>query len=359
MGDSSGSVSIHMDTITLGGKVNCILHTFRCGLPVLDSDVLYGANIGLWLNKIFAVFKDYSSSRSMLVAFSRTSVYITLVPWGMRFTLFLICHFPQEPLQLGAAAIRPNDPLLSVDNLADQILEVLNFFGLGAVMCMGVTGGAYILTLFAMKYRQRVLGLILVSPLCKAPSWTEWLYNKVLSHLLYYYGMCGVVKELLLKRYFSKDVHGNAQVPESEIVQACRRLLGERQSANVWRYIEAINGRPDLTDGLRKLHCRSLIFVGEHSQFHSEALHMTSKFDRRYSALVEVQACGSTVTEEQPHAMLIPLEYFLMGYGFYRQALSVSPRSPLSPSCISPELLSPESMGLKLKPIKTRITMKV
>lgn len=57
--------------------------------------------------------------------------------------------------------------------------------------------------------------------------------------------------------------------------------------------------------------------------------------------------------------MLIPLEYFLMGYGFYRQALSVSPRSPLSPSCISPELLSPESMGLKLKPIKTRITMKV
>jgi hypothetical protein len=141
---------------------------------------------------------------------------------------------------------------------------------LDAVMCMGVTAGAYILTLFAvcfpwhsshglllhdskfcfdltfllvllfytvwpqMKYRQRVLGLILISPLCNAPSWTEWLYNKVpsldplmfclqssypiftlilnviliylqvLSNLLYYYGMCGVVKELLLKRYFSK-----------------------------------------------------------------------------------------------------------------------------------------------------------
>jgi len=30
-----------------------------------------------------------------------------------------------------------------------------------------------------MKYRQRVLGLILVSPLCKEPSWSEWLYNKV------------------------------------------------------------------------------------------------------------------------------------------------------------------------------------
>ena len=150
--------------------------------------------------------------------------------------------------------------------------------------------------------------------------------------------------------------------------------------------------RPDITEGLRKLQCRSLIFVGDNSPFHSEALHMISNLDSRYSALVEVcnaglflsiiyikllwiwkwvlliggygdiqvQACGSMVTEEQPHAMLIPLEYFLMGYGLYRPSqLSVSPRSPLSPSCIAPELLSPESMGLKLKPIKTRISLEV
>lgn len=76
--------------------------------------------------------------------------------------------------------------------------------------------------------------------------------------------------------------------------------------------------------------------------------------------LVQVQACGSMVTEEQPHAMLIPMEYFFMGYGLYRPCqFSDSPRSPLSPSCISPELLSPESMGLKLKPIKTRVSLEV
>ena len=114
---------------------------------------------------------------------------------------------------------------------------------------------------------------------------------------------------------------------------------------------------------------------------------MTVKLDRRSSALVEVcctffffllrfkasfllrwikmsyfqvQSCGSMVTEEQPDAMLIPMEYFLMGYGMYRPShVSVSPRSPLSPSFIAPELLSPESMGLKLKPIKTRISLEV
>lgn len=268
---------------------------------------------------------------------------------------FCIYHISPPGHELGASAISPDDPMLSVDDLADQVAEVLNFFGLGAVMCMGVTTGAYILTLFSMKYRQRVLGLILVSPLCKAPSWTEWLYNKVVSNLLYFYGMCSVVKELLLKRYFSKEVRG---VPESDVVRACRRLLDERQSPNIWRFLEAINGRPDITEGLKNLQCRSLIFVGENSPFHSEALHMNSKLDRRYSALVEVQECGSMVTEEQPQAMLIPMEYFLTGYGLYKPSQSsVSPRSPLSPSFISPELLSPESMGLKLKPIKTRISL--
>ncbi|XP_043807521.1 protein NDL1 isoform X1 [Manihot esculenta] len=268
---------------------------------------------------------------------------------------FCIYHISPPGHELGAAPICPRDPVPSVDDLADQIVEVLNFFGLGAVMCMGVTAGAYVLTLFAMKYRERVVGLILVSPLCKAPSWTEWLYNKVMSNLLYFYGMCGLVEEFLLQRYFSKEVRGTAEVADSDIVQACRKLLEERQSTNILRFLQAINRRPDLSSELKRLRCRTLVFVGDNSPFHSEALHMTSKLDRRFSALVEVQACGSMVTEEQPHAMLIPMEYFFMGYGLYRQS-SGSPRSPLSPACISPELLSPESMGLKLKPIKTRVS---
>ncbi|KAB2072380.1 hypothetical protein ES319_A07G011800v1 [Gossypium barbadense] len=273
---------------------------------------------------------------------------------------FCVYHISPPGHELGAAQICPSTSSYSADDLADQILEVLNFFRLGAVMCMGVTAGAYILTLFAIKYRERVLGLILVSPLCKAPSWTEWFYNKVMSNLLYFYGMCGLLKEILLQRYFSKEVRGNAEVPESDIVQACRRLLDERYGSNVMRFLQAINRRPDLTSGLKRLRCRTLIFVGDSSPFHSEALYMTSKLDRRFSALVEVQACGSMVTEEQPHAMLIPMEYFFMRYGLYRPCpLSDSPRSPLSPSCISPELLSPESMGLKLKPIKTRVSLEV
>ncbi|KAI3820402.1 hypothetical protein L1987_07948 [Smallanthus sonchifolius] len=64
-----------------------------------------------------------------------------------------------------------------------------------------------------------------------------------------------------------------------------------------------LNMRPDLTAGLKRLQCRSLILVGENSPFNSDSLHMTSKLDRRFSALIEVRGCGSIVTEEQPDAM--------------------------------------------------------
>ncbi|XP_078431984.1 N-MYC downregulated-like 1 isoform X2 [Wolffia australiana] len=344
MGESSGSVSIDIDRISIGGKE----HNVKTGFGSI-SVVVYGDQDKPALVTYPDIALNHMSCFQVLFFCPEIS--------SLLLHNFCIYHICPPGHELGAAPISSEVPVPSVDDLADQVSDVLNFFGLNAVMCLGVTGGAYVLTLFAMKYRERVLGLILVSPLCKAPTWTEWLYHKVMANLLYFYGMCGLVKECLLQRYFSKQ---DARIPESNLVKACRTLLDERQSINVWRFLEAVNGRHDITDGLKKLRCRTLVFVGESSPFHSEALHMATNLDRRYSALVEIQACGSLVTEEQADAMLVPMEYFFMGYGLYRPArLSGSPRSPLSPSCISPELLSPESMGLKLKPIKTRAALRV
>ncbi|KAJ0013420.1 hypothetical protein Pint_20542 [Pistacia integerrima] len=146
----------------------------------------------------------------------------------------------------------------------------------------------------------------------------------------------------------------------------CIQVLDQGQSLNVMRFLQAINERHDLTDGLLNLQCKTLIFVGESSPFHAESVFMSAAMGKKSCALVEVQACGSLVTEEYPLAMLIPIEFFLMGFGYYRQPHFASsssngsnPTSPSSHSCIAPELLSPESLGIKLKPIKTRADIEI
>lgn len=74
--------------------------------------------------------------------------------------------------------------------------------------------------------------------------------------------------------------------------------------------------------------------------------------------IIQVQACGSVVTEEHPESMAVPLEYFLLGYGLNKpyEPNSNHHTMPHHPS-ISADLLSPESMGIKLKPIKTRVSL--
>ncbi|KAJ7516504.1 hypothetical protein O6H91_22G060700 [Diphasiastrum complanatum] len=279
---------------------------------------------------------------------------------SLLFRNFCVYHIDPPGHEIGAAVILSEQPTLSVQDLAEQVEDVCKFFGLHEVICLGVTAGAYILTLFALKNKERVQGLILVSPLCRSPSWTEWLYNKALVNLLYFWGMCNFVKETLLQRYFSQEIN-ESKVTESHIVPSFSRVLDQRRSRNVMRFLQAIHERQDLTAELKNLRCRTLIFVGEQSPFYDEAIYINSAMDRRFNALVEVQACGSLVTEEQPHSMLVPIEYFLMGYEFYKPlhlfCQSSTPTSPLSPPCVSPELLSPESLGLKLKPIKTRVSL--
>ncbi|XVF02025.1 hypothetical protein REPUB_Repub04eG0140700 [Reevesia pubescens] len=170
----------------------------------------------------------------MVESSDSVSIDIDMVPFGGK--KFLV-KTSRGSLSVIVCGDQSNVPLLSVDNLADQVAEVLDFFGLKRVLCLGVTAGAYILTLFAMKYKEQVLGLILVSPVCKAPTWTEWLYNKVLMNLLYFYGMCGVLKECLLQCYFSKELRYSVHGAKSEIIQACIKLLDERQSSNVLLFL--------------------------------------------------------------------------------------------------------------------------
>lgn len=165
-----------------------------------------------------------------------------------------------------------------------------------------------------LKYRERVLGLILISPLCKSPSWSEWFYNKVafsslfiilalkyaqvLIHVKYHISLViagnvklvillwhvrfveGVLASAVLQQgnivsilrdnlsfcvcllysccwldswdcyYMQQEVRGSAEVAESDIVQACRKVCAFYVNHSIPRVLDCL-----------KLVCLSCFFL--------------------------------------------------------------------------------------------------
>ncbi|KAJ8421965.1 hypothetical protein Cgig2_028754 [Carnegiea gigantea] len=266
--------------------------------------------------------------------FSTTSAYNKSALLGTRLVpriLNLICSlcfaymflwWESYPAMFGATPISYDGPSPSLDDLTDQISETWcsDVFRYDSRSTAKDVSSQFIfittcsLLCVQIKYRERVLehhpgqnNCIIRSPFLNLPinsslkessPYKAFYYLYVMSNLLYFYGMCGVVKETLLKWYFSKEVYRDIVGLELDILQACRRVSSSTSvslfvslslpinllfdmEGNFWR-------RPDITEELKKLCCRSLIVVGEDSCFHAEALHMAMKFDRRFSALVKV-----------------------------------------------------------------------
>uniref|UniRef100_A0A453SD04 Uncharacterized protein n=1 Tax=Aegilops tauschii subsp. strangulata TaxID=200361 RepID=A0A453SD04_AEGTS len=151
MGDSGGSVvSIDVERISFGGKEH---HIETKHGPV--SVAVYGDHD----KHALITYPD--------VALNHMSCFQGLLfcPEAASLLLhnFCIYHISPPGHELGATPILPNSPVASVDELADQVAEVLDFFGLGSVMCLGVSAGAYILTLFAVCVSLEVIYFLLVA----------------------------------------------------------------------------------------------------------------------------------------------------------------------------------------------------
>lgn len=196
--------------------------------------------------------------------------------------------------QAQAPGIDPEEPYLSAEDLADQVAEVAQHFRLTDVTCLGVSAGSYILSLLAIRHRHLVKGLILVSPVCRAPSWVEWARNGLLMATLSYCGMARHVKDFLLERYFCQDQHGY-HGPGSDSLLSFRRELDERDPESVMRYMSAMHQRKDLTrslaDALIKAQC--LVVVGALSPFLDEAEHIVKQLDPQRTHFLKVRLFAS------------------------------------------------------------------
>ncbi|THG01548.1 hypothetical protein TEA_016833 [Camellia sinensis var. sinensis] len=120
MGDSTDSVSIDIDMMPLGGK-ECLVKTSKGSITVL----VCGDQEKPALITYPDVALNYMSCFQGLF-FSPDSASLLL----HNFCIYHIDAPGHEFVQLGAAVIPSDVPLLSVDDLADQVAEVVDFFGL-------------------------------------------------------------------------------------------------------------------------------------------------------------------------------------------------------------------------------------
>jgi len=228
---------------------------------------------------------------------------------------FCFYHIDAPGCQDGAIKVHPNALPLTVHKLVDMVAAVVDHFKLNEILGMGVGAGAYILTKYAAQHPKKMSGLILVSPPCLVPGWWEWAVGSYAVCQLSLLGMVDSVKDHLL----AKLIHSKGQ--EGNLALSLKHEMATICSHGVLQYLSAILRRPDLSEDIQKLKCRTLVLCGEESAYRSDCLHINTIIDHTNAAWVEVPECGCLATEEKPNALLSPITLFLTalqqtGYGF-------------------------------------------
>lgn len=91
-----------------------------------------------------------------------------------------------------------------MDELAEQLLFVLGYFGLKSVIGFGVGAGANILARFALAHPEKVNALCLINCVSTQAGWIEWGYQKLNVRHLRSQGMTQGVLDYLMWHHFGR-----------------------------------------------------------------------------------------------------------------------------------------------------------
>lgn len=91
-----------------------------------------------------------------------------------------------------------------MDELAEQLLFVLGYFGLTKVIGFGVGAGANILARFSLHHPEKVEALCLINCVSTTAGWIEWGYQKLNTRYLRYKGMTQGVLDYLMWHHFGR-----------------------------------------------------------------------------------------------------------------------------------------------------------
>lgn len=218
-----------------------------------------------------------------------------------------------------------NEKYPNLDELASELIIILDQLNIPQAVLFGEGAGANIACRFAIEYSSRVHGLVLVHPTGTTAGFMEIMKDKLNNWKLIHKGMNPDAEAYLIWHRFGRDAakgYGDSQLLEANIREFSEKLYQKRTPKNLALFMDAFLNRTNLLDKLDKLTVDCLVAVGKKSS----VLHTTEKFYERLresrnnpqkmvnSPMLVADNVGD-VLGEAPDVLAKSMQFFMQGIG--------------------------------------------
>lgn len=229
------------------------------------------------------------------------------------------------PGQEDGAAPLTIDKYPTLDEIASELINVVDQLNIPQAVLFGEGAGANIACRFAIEHPSRVHGLVLVHPTGTTAGFMEIMKDKLNNWKLIHKGMNPDAEAYLIWHRFGRDAakgYGDSQLLEANIREFSEKLYQKRTAKNLALFMDAYLNRTNLVDKLDKLTVDCLVAVGKKSS----VLSTTEKFYERLrdsrnnpqkmvnSPILIADNVGD-VLGEAPDVLAKSMQFFLQGIG--------------------------------------------
>lgn len=208
----------------------------------------------------------------------------------------------------------------TLQQLAVELVTVLDTLHVNCVLGLGEGAGANILLRFALAYPGRVMGLVLLDCTSTVAGWIETFKDKFMNWKLSSVGMNHTAESYLLFHRFGYIGDQPSPAKEKMIKEFLENLNKSVNPRNLRRYVEAFLNRTDVTSHLQNdFEVDTLLVTGSNSSNQHEVLAMYQHLSKQRSQLLQIEGVGD-VLEEAPEKLARSLVLFAQGQGLLTSA---------------------------------------
>lgn len=217
-----------------------------------------------------------------------------------------------------------------MNQLAESVRTVCNYYGIKQAICIGVGLGANVMSRVAQKNPDLVDGIFLINPVPTVAGWAEWAYQKRNIYYLnnldkglsqldgdnYYkssFPQC--ILDYLIWHHFGTPTQNSC----TDLINMYKNYFSsfKIRPRNLALLLDSYLNRDDVgvsRDEGQQIDCSSLVLCGNDSPFLEDSINMNQRLKPDRSTWMKLFDCG-LVLDEQPHKVAEAFILFVQGLG--------------------------------------------